>query len=165
MIVGQFANAASLRHARAQLRGAALGPVETFTPAPLDASDDQSSLPLVILLGGTLTGAASFLLQCYAALIAYPFDIGGRPNFAWPSFVPTAFENAVLGAIAAGFFGYLIVSHLPRLYDPVDDIPIMRNASSNGWMLQLSVTEPDLLRRARDLMLEHGAVRVEERVP
>ena len=163
MILGQFAHEESLPHALSVLRGAGLGPVETYTPAPLAAAESTSRLPLIILLGGVLTGAASFALQCISAMVAYPFDIGGRPGFAWPSYVPTAFENAVLGAIAAGFFGFMIINHLPRLYDPVDDIPIMRNASRDGWMLQVCATDAQEMRQARTLMLELGAIQVEER--
>ena len=162
MIVGQFTHEAALVHAVSEIRQAGLGPVETFTPAPLSASDGTSRLPVIILLGGVITGAASFLLQCYSAMLAYPFDIGGRPDFAWPSYIPTVFENAILGAIGAGFLGFVLMARLPKLYDPVDDIPIMRNASRDGWMVQLCETDAEALGRARTLMLDLGAVRVEE---
>ncbi len=165
MIVGQFAHEAALTQALGEMRRAQLGDVETFTPAPVVTAEGVSPLPLIILIGGLLTGAASFGLQCASAMFAYPFDIGGRPDFAWPAFVPTAFENGVLGAILAGFFGYLIINRLPRLYDPVDDVAIMRHASRDGWMLQLSGADAVGLHRARALMLELGALCVEERAP
>ncbi len=165
MIVGQFAHGKALSRAVAEIGRAGLGGIETFTPAPMQSAEAGSPLPVIILLGGLLTGAASFLLQCYSAMVAYPFDIGGRPEFAWPSYVPNAFENGVLGAILAGFFGYMMLNRLPRLYDPVDDIPIMRHASRDGWMLQVACTDADGLRRARALMLELGALCVEEIAP
>ena len=41
-------------------------------------------------------------LQAWSYTVAYPFPIGGRPQFAWASFIPTVFENGVLVAIVAG---------------------------------------------------------------
>ena len=162
MILAMWAEEDGLAQALARFREARVGPVETYTPAPLQDEPTASPLPLVILLAGLLGAAASFGLQSYSFLSAYPFDIGGRPQFAWASFIPTAFENGVLAALLAGFAGFMLINRLPRLYDPVDESDAMRRATRDRWFLQVASEEPAVLARARDLLRGLQPTLVEE---
>jgi hypothetical protein len=139
-----FASEPELRAALARLRGASLGEIETYTPKPLDAG--TSIMPSLVLAGGVLGAVASFCLQSYATTIAYPLNIGGRPDLSWPSFLPIAFENGVLVAILAGFVGYLAVNRMPRLYDPVDECTSLRRAMRDHWCLAISTAQPERVR-------------------
>jgi hypothetical protein len=148
MIVATFHCEADLGSALARLSAAGIGTVETYTPAPLTGADTASPIPFVIMLAGLLGGAASFGLQVYSATVAYPLNIGGRPMLAWPSFIPTAFENAVLVAIVAGFAGFMIINRMPLLYDPVDEAESLREASGDRWCLSVD-GDPAMLAEAR----------------
>lgn len=167
MIVALFHREAALVNALEQLRAARIGPigtytVETYTPAPLQDADTASPIPIIILLAGLLGVAASFGLQTYSYTVAYPFHIGGRPDFAWASFIPNAFENAVLIAVAAGFVAYFAINRMPRLYEPVDEASSMRSASRDGWVVSVQSEEPALLDRARTVLRDAQAARIEE---
>ena len=101
--------------------------------------------------------------RAYSSTVAYPFDIGGRPHFAWPSFIPTAFENAVLIAVVAGFAAFMVINRMPRLYDPVDEARRMREASSDGWFLPVrSEDAGDAGPRARAVCGAATPIRIEE---
>jgi Protein of unknown function (DUF3341) len=155
-LVASFASEAMLVDALPRLRS--LGPVETYTPKALD--DDQPSiLPLVVLVAGLLGSACGFGMQAYANIIGYPVDIGGRPEFSWPAFVPIAFEIGVLSAVLAGFIAYLVVNRLPRLYDPVDEATLMRGATRDRWCVAIRTESPD---RAHALLRDLSADAVEE---
>jgi hypothetical protein len=157
LIVASFETETGLVEALPRLRG--LGTVETYTPKALEGDHRPSVLPLVVLIGGLLGAGAGFGMQVYANTVGYPVDIGGRPEFSWPAFVPIAFEIGVLTAMLAGFFGYLVVNRLPHLYDKVDEAMLMRGASRDRWCVSIRTESPD---RAHDLLRTLAAEQVEE---
>jgi hypothetical protein len=149
-LLAGFASEPALREALERFAG--WRGIETYTPMPLDGERDRSPLPLAMLIAGLAGFIAFFLLMTYADVRAYPLDIGGRPNFAWPTFVPIAFELGVLCAMVTGFFGYFVVCRLPRLYDPIDECDNLKSASRDGWFLALRTDDPDRLAEARRLL-------------
>jgi len=143
-VLAAFRDPEQLRTALQRLRAADLGTIETYTPQPLE--EGSSPIPLAILLAGVLGMAASFLLQTYANVWAYPLDIGGRPPFSWPSFIPIAFENGILAAVATGVFGYLLANRLPRLYEPIDEAAAMRLAMRDRWCVAVQTEHAEAAR-------------------
>lgn len=139
-ILAAFDDREALLGAVRRLRAAQLGPVETYTPEALE--DGPSLVPLAVFVAGVLGTVASFALQAYANVSAYPLDIGGRPPFSWPSFIPIALENGILAAMTAGFFGYLLVNRLPRLYEPVDQCIAIRRAMRDLWCVTVQTDQP-----------------------
>jgi Protein of unknown function (DUF3341) len=156
-LLAEFADAFSLQRAAKQMRDARIGAVETHAPLPTDDSA-ASLLPLAILIAGVLVAAAVFALQWYATVRSYPINVGGRSTFSWPAFVPMAFEFGVLGAVATGFFGFLIACRLPALYDPIDEIDGFRRASRDGFFLAVRVGDAAAVDRARSMLRELGPV-------
>ena len=162
MIVATFADADGLAHAQRRCEAARIGPTETYTPAPPPGAATGSPIPLVILCAGLLGAALSFGLQSYSTIIAWRFDIGGRPPLSWPSYIPTTFENAALIALVAGFVGFLAVNRMPRLYDPIDESAGMRRASRDRWVLRIASDDHAVLERAREMLLTLDPVLIEE---
>jgi hypothetical protein len=143
-----FDNRQSLEKGLALLTSARIEASDVYSPMPIDGETTGSRLPLIMFVAGMLGFVAFFLLMSYADLRAYPLNIGGRPKFAWPAFVPIAFEIGVLCAMAAGFFGYFVRCRLPRLYDAVDECPSFGNASRDGWFLEIRSDDAQRLAQA-----------------
>jgi hypothetical protein len=158
-LLAAFPDAESLRAALAQLRAARLGTIETYTPQPLE--EGPSLIPLAIFVAGVFGTVASFALQSYANVSAYPLDIGGRPPFSWPSFIPIAFENGILAAVATGFFGFFVANRLPRLYEPIDECLTMRRAMRDRWCVAIRTEQGNTAR----LILESCAADTIEVIP
>jgi ActD protein len=159
-VVASFGSETGLTKALPRLRS--LGVVETYTPKALEGEDKASVLPLVVLIAGVLGAALGFGIQVYANTIGYPVDIGGRPEFSWPSFIPIAFEIAILTAMLVGFAAFLVVNRLPHLYDPVDEAMLMRGATRDRWCVAIRTETPE---RAHDLLRTLSAEQVEELAP
>jgi hypothetical protein len=139
----------SFAHALKYLSSAHIETLETYTPMPPSEHEGGSPLPLLMFIAGMLGFAGFFLLMTYADVQAYPIDIGGRPHFAWPTFIPIAFELGVLCAMGAGFVGYFIICRLPRPYDPIDECEAFARASRDGWFIAIRCEGAEALARAR----------------
>jgi hypothetical protein len=155
-VVAGFQDRDGLQSALRRLRDADLSMLETYTPGPLD--EGPSVLPLAIFFAGVLTTIASFGLQTYANVSAYSLDIGGRPAFSWPSFIPIALENGILAAVCVGFFGYFAINRMPRLYEPIDESDVIRRASRDLWCVEVRTDRTDV---ARSILQNCGAERIE----
>lgn len=151
-ILLEFESQSALLEAHDRLTRAGITGIETYTPMPLATEPARSPLPLCMFVAGTLGFAGVFVLMTFADVHAYPLNIGGRPEFAWPAFVPIAFELGVLCAMVTGFVGYFIVCRMPKLYDPVDECQAMRRASRDGWLLSIGAEDEKLLATARILL-------------
>jgi hypothetical protein len=153
-VLARFATEQALNHAVTRLAAAEFDRIETYTPTALQEQSDPggSPLPLLMFIAGTLGFIGFFLLMSYADLRGYPLNIGGRPKFAWPAFIPIAFELGVLCAMGAGFLGYFWVCRMPQLYDPVDNTGAAKSATRDGWLVAVHCADARHLSAAHSLL-------------
>lgn len=161
LVIG-FATEGALRVALERLRAARLGEFTTYTPTALDGAAVSSPLPLLILIAGLAGAAIAFGTEVYANTVGYPLDIGGRPGFSWPSFVPIAFEAGALSAVLTGVVGFFAASGMPRYHEPVDASSAVREASRDAWTVVLEADTPDHAARVRALVVDLEPVVVDE---
>jgi hypothetical protein len=121
--------------------------MDAYTPFPIhdlfDAMEDYRTWVSPIVLTGGLTGASlGFLMQTWMTVFDYPINVGGRPLFSWPSFIPITFESMVLLAAFSAVFGMLLLNGLPKPYHPVFNVPGFERASMDRFFLCIEVRDP-----------------------
>lgn len=152
-VVAEFDDPGKLVEAARAVREHGYKKFEAYTPYPIKELDEIvpgiNPVPALVFLGGLTGAATAWIMQCYIAIIDFPINVGGRPLYSWPSFVPITFELTVLFAAGAAFFGMLWLAGLPLLHHPLFNLGRMARASKDRFFLCVE---------ARDSKFDSGRV-------
>jgi hypothetical protein len=146
-LMAEFASADELFAAARSANQAGFTKMDAFSPFPIEGLAEEvgfhhTRLPLIVLIGG-ITGALTGLgMQSYSFMVDYPVNVGGRPFFSWPAFVPITFELMILLAAFGAVFGMFLLNGLPRLYHPVFNAPRFDRATQDAFFLCIEADDP-----------------------
>jgi hypothetical protein len=131
--------------------------LDGFTPRPIEAlqtllAPTRSTLPRSVFIAGACGASLALGTQWFCNAWDYPLNVGGRPPFSLPAFIPITFELMVLFAALTAFFGVLHRAGLPNLTHP---------ASVDRFWLFVSTAEPSYQREETERLLhQHGCVSI-----
>ena len=112
---------------------------EAYTPYPLleleEVLPGMNPIPAMVFVGGVLGALTAWGMQSGIAVFDFPINVGGRPLYSWPSFVPITFELTVLFAAGAAFFGLLAICGFPLIHHPIFNLPEFARASNDRFFL------------------------------
>jgi hypothetical protein len=133
--------------------------MDAYTPFPVhglaDAIGKADTIVQKMVLGAGLTGmVGGFALMYWITNIVYPFNVGGKPNFSWPVYVPITFECTVLLAALTAAFGMLAINGLPKPHHPLFSIPAFDRASQDRFFLCIESADPKFNADSARLFLE-----------
>jgi hypothetical protein len=74
--------------------------------------------------------------------VDYPWNVGGRPLFSWPSFLPITYECTILFAALSAFFFQFALNGLPKPYHSIFNAPNFARASQDRFFLLIEKTDP-----------------------
>jgi hypothetical protein len=121
--------------------------VEAYSPYPVEGLDEalgarHNRVPFWMLLGAIGGGAFTYWLEWYSAVVNYPINVGGRPLFSWPAFIPPAVEMTILWAVLSGVGAVLFGAQLPRVRHPLFESHEFERATSDRFFLLVRGEDP-----------------------
>lgn len=147
-LIAEFDSPDVLLAAARRTYAAGFRKLDAFSPFPIEGLSEalevkDNRVALFTLLGGLFGCAGGFGMQYYAAVINYPFNIGGRPLNSWPAFVPVTFELTVLCASFGALISLLWLNGFPKPYHPVFNAPRFNLATFNRFFLCIKARDPN----------------------
>lgn len=167
-LMAQFSEPEALRGAVQGVRAEGYRKLEAFTPFMVEGLVDDlqtrdERVPKVVFVVGMFGALVGFGMQVYASVYDYPLNIGGRPDYSWPSFIPITFEMGVLFAAFAAVFGMLAMNGLPRFHHPAFGVAAFERATDDKFFLCVEAGDPCFdLGKTRKLLEGLGAETVTE---
>jgi hypothetical protein len=161
-VVGYYRSQTAFTAAAGAAVSEGRGPL-AFTPYPVHGLDAILGIKRSLLgrpvLGVILIGFCIGLHMCWYTMSQdWPLNVGGKPYFAWPTFMVVSLETGLLlGALA----NLLIAAHLCRLFpSPATALPNPR-MSDDTFALVLPITGAADAAALTAWLSSHGAEEVE----
>jgi len=161
-ILGLFEDPDEMMHGIDKLQENNISIYDVYTPMPIHGIDDKlgikrSRLGIVAFCSGITGTMAGFGMIYYMMVHDWPMNVGGKPNFAIPNFIPITFELTVLfcalGMVAAFFYrNHLFPGRAPRVME--------LRATADRFVIAIDANQITDSAMVDSLLKEAGAVEI-----
>ena len=159
-LLAEFDSPEALIAAASKVHHAGFRRIDAYAPFPVHGLPEalglrKTRVPLIVLCGGICGALGGFFMQWYANVVAYPLNVGGRPNNSWPAFVPIMFEMTVLFAAFSAALGMLALNGLPQPHHPLFNVPdFAQHASRDKFFIVIKSKDAMFNRESTRQFLE-----------
>ena len=125
-VAGLWTDEEKVLKAAKTLRDAGYKNFDTITPYPVHGMEEamgikRSPIPWVTFIFG-LTGCfLGLYFQYWTSAVSWPVNVGGKPMFSLPAFIPVTFELTILFAALSSVGAMFYLNGLPKINPPVID--------------------------------------------
>ena len=146
-IMAEFDNPEALVRAAREAHDKGYRKMDAYSPIPVHGlaaamGVKRSKLPWLVGMGGLIGGSSGLFMQWFASAVHYKLNIGGRPFFSWPSFIPITYELTILFSALSAAFWMFGLNGLPQPYHPVFNDPRFKLASRDRFFLCIEGVDP-----------------------
>ena len=99
---------------------------DAITPYPVHGMEEacgiaRSWIPFVTFLMGVAGLTGGLLLTWWTSAVNWPINVGGKPMFSLPAFIPIIFELTILFAALSSVAALLYACGIPKINPPIID--------------------------------------------
>lgn len=167
-LLAQYETPADIFHACEQVRDAGYSKWDACTPFPVHGLEGAmglkpSPLPWFVLAAGLTGGIFAIVFMVWTSAFDYPLNIGGKPTWSIPAFIPITFEFTVLLSCVTCFFTLWFLCRLPQLYHPAFKSKSFEKVTDDKFFIIIESADPKFdLAKTKKLLEETGASLIEE---
>jgi hypothetical protein len=125
-IAGIFLTESKVVAAAYKVRESGFVKFDAISPYPVHGMEEacgikRSGIPYVTFAAGVFGLLAALALVYYTSVIDWPINVGGKPMFSLPAFIPIMFELTILFAALCSVGAMFVLCKMPRIDPPVID--------------------------------------------
>lgn len=145
--VAEYETAEALVRAATKVYDEGYRRIDAYSPFPVHGLPEaigfeDPRLQWTIFISGCIGALSGWFLQYWISVAAFPHNVGGRPLFSWPTWIPPTFECTVLFAAFGAVLGMLGFNKLPMPHHPVFSAPRFDRASQDSFFLSVEAKDP-----------------------
>lgn len=167
-LLAKYDTPADIYHAAEKVRDAGYTKWDACVPFPVHGLDKAmgvkpSVLPWLVLCGGLFGGCFAISFMLWTSAFDYPLNIGGKPTWSVPAYIPITFEFTVLCSCLTTFFGLWFLCRLPALYHAAFRSKDFERVTDDKFFIMIEKADPKFdLEKTKTLLQDSGAALVEE---
>jgi len=168
-VTGLFNTPDEIIKAAKEVNKAGYKKFDIHTPYPVHGLEKAMKLPrsplgyFAFVLGATGAALALFFMW-WTMSVAYPNNIGGKPFFSLPAFIPVTFEVTVLLASVGTVISMIVIFFkFPNNSHPLHDTDYMKAVSTDKYGLCIESNDPNFnLEKVKNFFSSIGAYNITE---
>jgi hypothetical protein len=125
-VAGLWTEEHAFVEAARKVYGSGFRKFEAISPYPLHGIDDamgipRSYIPWITFIFGLMGCTFGVWFTWWCSAVNWPINIGGKPMWSLPAFIPIIFECTILFAALSSVGALILICGLPRIDPPVID--------------------------------------------
>lgn len=125
-MAGIFLDEHTVVEAARKFRAAGFEKFDAISPYPIHHMEEamglkRSGIPYIAFGAGTIGCLFALWLTWWTSEVNWPINVGGKPFFSLPAFIPIMFELTILFAALSSVSALLYYCKLPQINPPVID--------------------------------------------
>ncbi len=141
-LLAEYDSPHAIYEACQKIRDAGFKHFDSYTPFPVHGLDKAmglgpSYLPWFVLCAGTTGACLAMFFMIWCSVYDLPLNIGGKPLFSIPAFIPITFEVTVLFSGLTAVFGMFALNKLPTWYHPLFSIKNFARVTDDTFFVMI----------------------------
>ncbi len=162
-VLAQFETTHDIYHACEKVRDAGYKKWDAHAPFPVHGLDKAmglkpSVLPWMVLVAGTTGATLAIWFMIWVSAYDYPLNIGGKPTWSIPAFIPVMFEVTILFSALTTAFGMFFLNRLPTWNHPTFSSKAFERATDDKFFIVIESSDPAFdMNKTQSLLKSAGA--------